>query len=146
MHERFNIEQAAPAAFKAMLALTTSVPESGLTTLQRELIKVRASQLNGCAYCIAMHTAAALKAGESAQRLFLLNAWCETDRFTPAEKALLRLTEELTLIGITGVNDETYADVARHFGAAEVPLVVVIVATINAWNRILVASRIAFPG
>ena len=89
MKTRINIAELQPAAYKAMFALESYVTSTALTKTERELIKVRASQINGCAFCLDMHTKDALKYGETPQRLFLLNAWRETELFTPSERALL---------------------------------------------------------
>src|SRR6478609_7631061 len=108
MESRIKIEEQLPAVWKAMYGLSASVNHSSLTPIQKELIKIRASQLNACAFCINMHTRDALKLGETPQRIFLLNAWRETDLYTPEEKAMLALTEEVTLIHHKGVSEETY--------------------------------------
>lgn len=145
MEPRLNIEQASPEAYTAMLTLTGIAAHVKLTPIQKELIKIRASQINGCAFCIDMHTKTALKIGETPQRLFLLNAWRETDLFTPAEKALLALVEEVTLIHRHGVSDAVYAEAVEHFGAERIPLIMMAIVTINAWNRISVMSRTQVP-
>lgn len=146
MRPRLDLEQASPEAFRTLLALTGIAAQSGLTPVHQELIKVRASQINGCAFCIDMHTKAALAIGETPQRLFLFDAWRETDRFTAAEKALLALVEEVTLIHRHGVSDAVYNEAVAHFGAERVPLIMLAIVTINAWNRIAVMSRTPVPG
>ena len=106
MEQRVKIAEVFPEAFKGMYALSASLSKPGLTPIQKELIKIRASQINQCAFCLNMHTRDALKVGETQQRIFLLNAWRETDLFTEEEKAILALTEEVTLISKHGVRDE----------------------------------------
>src|SRR5687768_4026307 len=112
MERRKNMEIAFPGAYKAMYAFSIATNQSSLTPIQKELIKIRASQINSCAFCIDMHTRDALKYGETQQRIFLLNAWRETDLFTNEEKAMLAITEEVTLISQKGLSEETY----RHAG------------------------------
>src|SRR6478735_4026115 len=115
MQTRVKIEKALPTAYKAMYHLTTATSSSSITPIQKELIKMRASQLNSCAFCINMHTKEALEAGEQQQRIFLLSAWRETNLFTPEEKAILALTEEVTLIHQHGVSEETYSQALEFF-------------------------------
>ena len=145
MEPRLNIEVSVPEAYKAVLTLTGIAAHVKLTPIQKELIKIRASQVNGCVFCIDMHTKAALRIGETPQRIFLLNAWRETDHFSPAEKALLALVEEVTLIHQHGASDVVYANAVDHFGAEQLPLIMVAIVSINAWNRIAVMSRTQVP-
>jgi AhpD family alkylhydroperoxidase len=111
----------------------------------RELVKVRASQLNGCAYCIEMHTRAAREAGESEQRLYALAAWRESPLFTPRERAALELADAVTKIGEGGVSDDLYARAAAEFAPAELANLILAITAINAWNRIAVACGMTFP-
>jgi AhpD family alkylhydroperoxidase len=104
MSTRIKINQAEPAAYKAMLALEHYIETTGLTTKHKDLIKIRASQINGCAYCLNMHTIDARKAGETEQRIYTLSAWRETPFFDEQEQAILALTEEVTLISNHGVS------------------------------------------
>src|SRR5687768_15900326 len=106
MENRIKIPEAHPVAWKAMYALEAALANNELSKTQKELIKISASQINGCAFCIDMHSTEALKGGESPKRLLLLNAWKETDLFTDEEKALLAITEEITLIHQHGLTDE----------------------------------------
>ncbi len=142
MERRVNIEQAHPAAYKAMLGLVGSLAHSNLTPIQKELIKVRASQINSCAFCINMHTKEALHAGETQQRIFLLSAWRETERFTEEEKAILTLTEEVTLISQHGVSDETYKLAQKYFNEETIAQIIMSIVLINAWNRIAVSTQL----
>jgi AhpD family alkylhydroperoxidase len=140
MEKRISIKQKEPDAYKAMLALENYLKTSKLTNTHKELIKIRASQINGCAYCINMHAKEARNNGETEQRIYLLNAWREADLFSDEEKALLALTEEVTLIQ-HGVSDETYRQAARFFDENYLAQIIMAIVTINAWNRISVTSR-----
>jgi AhpD family alkylhydroperoxidase len=140
--QRVNIEKTQPAAYKAMLHLSGAVSNSTLTPIQKELIKMRASQLNSCAFCIDMHTREALRLGERQQRIFLLNAWRETDLFSPEEKAILALTEEVTLIHQHGVSEKTYTQAGEFFDEQTIGEIILAVVVINAWNRIAVSTQL----
>lgn len=115
MKNRVNIEEIQPKAYKAMYALEGYLAAGQLTKSQKDLIKIRASQINKCAFCIDMHTKEALSHGESLQRIVLLDAWRETNLFTSEEQALLAITEEVTLIAAHGLSDETYSLAAQFF-------------------------------
>src|SRR5919201_3584399 len=112
----------------------------------RELVRIRASQLNGCAYCIDMHTKDARAIGESEQRIYALPAWREAPFFTDRERAALAFTETVTLLAETHVPDAAYDDVAAHFRPDEVAALVSLIATINAWNALAVSTRAWEPG
>jgi AhpD family alkylhydroperoxidase len=105
-----------------------------------ELIKIRTSQINGCAYCINMHTRDARKSGETEQRIYLLNAWRETNLYTEEEKAVLALTEEVTRISQGGVSDATYKKAEELFGPQTVAHIIMAIVAINGWNRIAITS------
>jgi AhpD family alkylhydroperoxidase len=124
-----------------MKGLERYITHSGLDRKLYELIKTRASQINGCAYCINMHTRDAMKLGETAQRLFLLDAWRETDLYTEKERAVLALTESMTLIAGNQVPDEIYREAAAHLTEKELAAVIMAVVTINGWNRIAITTR-----
>lgn len=141
MKERIKLSKADPKAFEAMLGLEKYLAESGLDKKLFELIKTRASQINGCAYCINMHTRDAMKIGETAQRLFLLDAWRETNLFTAKEKAVLALTEAMTLIAGNPVSDEIYNTAREHLSDKELAAVIMAIVAINGWNRIAIASQ-----
>lgn len=141
MEQRLNLATADPKAFEAMLGLEKYLASSGLNKQLFELIKTRASQINGCAYCINMHTRDAMQIGETAQRLFLLNAWRETDVFTDKEKAVLALTEAVTLIANGPVSDEIYNTAKAHLSEQELSAVIMAIVAINGWNRIAITSR-----
>lgn len=139
---RVNINETEPQAFKAMYALEGYLATVQLSKIQKELIKIRASQINGCAFCIDMHTKDALKYGETTQRIFLLNAWHETQLFTEEEKAILAITEEITLIANKGLSDETYAKAEQFFDKNQIAQIIMAVVTINAWNRIAISTQL----
>ena len=141
MENRIDIQQLEPEAFKAMYALENYLHNSGLSRTQFYLIKIRASQINGCAFCINMHTTDALKQGETAQRIFLLNAWKETGLFTEEEKIILAITEEVTLISQNGLRDETYRQAEQLFDGNQIAQIIMAVVTINAWNRIVISTK-----
>ncbi|SEC08095.1 alkylhydroperoxidase AhpD family core domain-containing protein [Streptomyces melanosporofaciens] len=136
---------AAPEVYKAMVSLDTAA-RKGLDPVLAELVKVRASQLNHCAFCIDMHTKDARAAGESEERLYLLNAWEEAgDLYTEKEQAALALTEAVTVLTDGFVPDEVYERAAKHFEEKELAQVIALIFTINAWNRIGVTTRMV-PG
>lgn len=141
MESRINLLKESPEAYKAMRGLEEYIAQTGLDKKLYELIKLRASQINGCAYCINMHTRDAMKLGETAQRLFLLDAWRETELYSEKERAVLALTEAMTLVADTHVPDEVYADAAKHLDNKELAAVIMAVVAINSWNRIAITSR-----
>lgn len=145
MEKRVNIQETEPQAYKAMYALEGYLAASQLSKTHKELIKIRASQINGCAFCIDMHTKDALKNGESIQRIFLLSAWRETSLFTEEEKAVLAITEEVTLIHNEGLSDKTYQQAEAVLDKNYIAQTIVAVATINAWNRIAISTQME-PG
>ncbi|SEW53236.1 carboxymuconolactone decarboxylase family protein [Chitinophaga arvensicola] len=141
MEARMDIYKLAPGSFKAMMALQTFVNESGLDKTLGELIKIRASQINGCAFCLNMHTKEARKMGETEQRIYGLSAWHEAPYYTDKERAALALTEAVTLVASSRVPDDVYNAALEVFTAEEVAVIVMSIVTINAWNRIAVTSR-----
>ncbi|WP_419868532.1 carboxymuconolactone decarboxylase family protein [Chryseobacterium sp. CT-SW4] len=142
MSTRINMATTEPAGYKAMLGLENYLQSASLTPIQKELIKTRASQINGCAFCLDMHTKDALKYGETPQRLFLLNAWRETDLFSEEEKVLLAMTEEITLIHRQGLTEETYNKALQFFDEHQMGQIIMAVITINAWNRIAISTHL----
>lgn len=141
MNTRVNVFQIESESYKAMSGLENYVANSGIDKSHYELIKLRASQINGCAYCLDMHSRDALKLGETAQRIFVLSAWRETDFFTPEEQAILTLTEEITNISQGGVSDETYQRAADLFDEHYLAKIIMAATVINAWNRIAVSTH-----
>lgn len=146
MEKRINISEIEPKAYNAMFELEKYLAQTALTRTDKGLIKIRASQLNGCAFCIDMHTKDALKYGETPQRIFLLNAWRETELFTATERTLLKVTEEVTRISQQGLTKTTYDEAVSTFGENYLAQVIMAVATINAWNRITISFHTPIPG
>ncbi|SMD21302.1 carboxymuconolactone decarboxylase family protein [Lentzea albidocapillata] len=142
MTNRIDLAKKAPKVYRAMIALDAAARE-GLDEQLAELVRIRASQLNHCAYCINMHTVDARKGGESEARIYLLNAWEEAgDVYTEKEQAALRLTEAITVMSSHEyVSDEVYEQAAQHFGEEELAQLIALIFTINSWNRIAVSTR-----
>jgi AhpD family alkylhydroperoxidase len=145
MQPRLEVRKASPGAFRAMLGLEGFIRESKLEPSLVELVKMRASQINGCAYCLDMHSKDARAAGETEQRLYLLNAWRETPLYTDRERAALAWTEAVTLVAEDHVPDAVYEEVRGHFAEEELVNLTMAVVAINGWNRLLIAFR-AVPG
>jgi AhpD family alkylhydroperoxidase len=141
MTSRIDYFRTAPKAAQAMLQLQKYVNESGQEQSLLALVKVRASQINGCAYCLDMHSKEARAAGETEQRLYLLGAWRETSLYSPRERAALEWTEAVTLVGESHVPDSVYEAVREHFGEQELVDLTLAVIAINGWNRISIAFR-----
>jgi AhpD family alkylhydroperoxidase len=139
--ERFSIKTIEPDAYKAMNGLQGYVNASGITPLYRELIKIRASQINGCAYCIELHAMDARRLGETEQRIYALSAWWESPLFSDEEKAILAVTEEVTLIAEGGLSDETFEEIGKFYSEQEIAQIIMQVIAINAWNRIAVSTH-----
>ena len=140
MTTRIDLQQTEPDAYKAMFGLEKYLASSKLNPIHKELIKIRASQINGCAFCINMHTTDARKLGETEQRIYLLNAWRETSLFNEEEKAILALTEEVTLIQ-NHVSGATYQAAAKLFDENYLAQIIMMIVTINAWNRIAITTE-----
>jgi AhpD family alkylhydroperoxidase len=145
MEPRIHFEKLSPGALQAMYALERHLRASGLGEELLDLVKMRASQINGCAYCIDMHSKDARARGETEQRLYELDAWRETPFYTPRERAALAWTESLTLVAETHVPDEVYEEVRKEFSEAELVDLTYAVVAINAWNRLAISMR-AVPG
>ncbi|MFY0255377.1 carboxymuconolactone decarboxylase family protein [Chitinophaga sp. 30R24] len=141
MEARMDIYKLAPGSLKAMMTLQTFVDNSGLDKTLSELIKIRASQINGCVFCLNMHTKDARKQGETEQRIYGLNAWHEAPYYTDKERAALALTEAVTLVSSSHVPDDVYNAALAVFTPEEVATITMAIVTINAWNRIAVTSR-----
>ena len=141
MQPRLNAAQASPDAMKAMMGLETFLARSSIDHSLLVLVKMRASQINGCAYCLDMHSKDARAEGETEQRLYLLDAWRETDFYTPKERAALAWTEALTLIAETHAPDDVYEEVRAQFSDREIADLSLAIAAINGWNRLSIAFR-----
>lgn len=136
------IKKLAPEAYKHLYALDSFLNESSLDPVVWELVKIRASQMNGCAFCVDMHAFAAQEAGESLERLFAVAAWREAPFFTDAERAALALTEAATAFEHGQVPDEIWDEAAAHFSEEQLAALVLAIAVINMWNRIAVTTRL----
>lgn len=143
MDKRISIAQKIPGAIKAMAELENYLQTTQLSVIHKELIKIRASQINGCAYCINMHTKDARKYGVTEQRIYLLSAWRETNFFTEEEQVILAMTEEITMISKAGLTDNTYEHAARLFEASYLAQIIMAIISINSWNRIGIATKMA---
>jgi AhpD family alkylhydroperoxidase len=146
MHPRLNYYKTSPVAAKAMLALEGAVQQFGIDPALLELVKLRASQINGCAYCVDIHSTDARKKGESERRLHAVAVWRESPFFTDRERAALAWTEALTLIAQSRAPDEDYALVSEHFDEDERVRLTVAINTVNAWNRLAVGFRMIPAG
>lgn len=145
MQPRLNPFRACPEAYEAIRNLNTYVEECGLEPSLLGLVKIRASQINGCAYCINMHVKEARRAGVSEQRLHLIAAWRESPLYSDRERAALAWTEALTLIAETGAPDRDYEALGAQFSESEVVKLSVAIGLINLWNRLAVGARLVHP-
>lgn len=141
MQTRIEYSKVAGEGVAALGKLEAYVKRSGLEHSLLELVKMRASQLNGCAYCLDMHSKVARAAGETEQRLYLLSAWREAPFYSERERAALEWTEAVTLVAQNDVPDELFARVSQHFGEKELVDLTLAITTINAWNRLAIAFR-----
>lgn len=141
MKARLNYSEAALEAIKGMLELEKFIASSELEQSLYELVKTRASQINGCAYCLDMHTKDARKAGETEQRLYALSAWRETSFYTDRERAALAWTESLTLISENDVPDALYEAESKYFNEKELVALTMAIVAINGWNRLAISFR-----
>jgi AhpD family alkylhydroperoxidase len=141
MKERMNIEEANPGIYKAMEAAEKHLAGCRLDKKLTELIKLRVSQLNGCGYCVNMHSADALKAGETPKRVFAVSAWWETPFFTDSERAAFKLAEEVTFISKQGLTEESYQEASLHFSEAEIAQLIFMTVIANSWNRLAISTH-----
>lgn len=139
--KRLDYNETDPHAIKGMLELEKYVANSGLESSLYELVKLRASQINGCAYCIDMHSKDARKAGETEQRLYALSAWRETSFYSERERAAFAWTEEMTLISENHLSDSLYEEVQKHFSEKEHLALSMAIVAINGWNRLAIGFR-----
>ena len=145
MQQRIDYQKVAPDAVRAMFGLGKYLAGCGLEPSLLELVKLRASQLNGCAFCLDMHSKDARAAGETEQRLYLLSAWRESPLYTERERAALAWTEALTLISETHAPDDVYEAMRAQFSEAEAVNLTVLIGAINAWNRVAIGFRAIHP-
>lgn len=141
MKPRMNIQSAEPRIYKAMFSADKEITNFSLDPKLKELIKIRVSQLNGCGYCINMHSKESRALGETEQRLYALAAWWETPFFTDAEQAALKLAEEVTSIYDKGLSEPVYQKALEQFGEQGVAQLIFTTTVINSWNRIAISSR-----
>jgi AhpD family alkylhydroperoxidase len=139
--ERLSAYEAAPLAIKALREVESYIQTCGLEKSLIELVKMRASQINGCAYCLDMHSRDARRNGETEQRLYLLNAWAESSLYSARERAALAWTEALTLIAETRAPDEAYDQVRRQFDDKGIADLTTLIGMINLWNRMAIGLR-----
>ena len=142
MEKRIKIHEVEPQSHQAMLGLEKYLSATGLDPTLKELIKIRASQINGCAYCIQMHTEQARKNGETEQRIYALSAWKESPLFSEQERAVLALTEEVTNISVQGLSKPTYDEALKLLGENVLAQCIIQIVVINSWNRITVATHL----
>ncbi|MCR8643418.1 carboxymuconolactone decarboxylase family protein [Paenibacillus sp. N1-5-1-14] len=145
MKVRINHQQANPEVYRTMLKLEGFLKASGIDPILNELIKIRASQINGCAFCLDMHITDLRKMGESEQRINLISVWREAPFYTEKERVVLELTEAITLIASNGVPQELFERVREHFTEEEYVTLIMAINTINSWNRIAISTGM-FPG
>jgi AhpD family alkylhydroperoxidase len=147
MSARFNMATTHVAAYKAGIGMEAALQNSFLSPIQKELIKIRASQINGCAFCLDMHTKDALKYGETPQRIFLLNAWRDAkELYTEEEQVIISMAEEITLIREKGLSEETYQEAKRFFNESQIADIIMATVSINMWNRIAISTHLPIAG
>jgi|LSQX01.1.fsa_nt_gb AhpD family alkylhydroperoxidase len=144
MVKRIKINELEPEAYNAMYGLEKYLNSTDLSRSLKELIKIRASQINGCAFCIDMHTKDALENGETARRIFAVSAWWESPLFDAKEKAALKMTEEITKIADNGLTENTYNEAKENFSDNEIAQIIIAIGVINVWNRIAVSTHMVF--
>jgi AhpD family alkylhydroperoxidase len=145
MEQRIAFQDGNKGLMDGLFKIGMYLKQSGLDHTLQELIKTRASQINGCAYCLDMHWKDAIALGETEQRLYSLSAWKETPYYTEAERAALAYTEEVTKIPQTDVSDEVFNELSKHFNKAQIADITMAIIAINSWNRLNVAFR-TIPG
>ena len=145
MEQRLDFYKASPDAMKALIALEGAISKLGLEPQLLDLVKLRASQINGCAYCVDLHASDLRKKGETERRLYAVPVWRETPFFSPRERAALAWTEAITLLPQTRAPDTDFADVREHFSEREMVDLTLAIGTINTWNRLSVGFRKALP-
>jgi AhpD family alkylhydroperoxidase len=142
MEQRIDIKELEPQAYKVLFDMEDYLSKTDLSYALRELIKIRASQINKCAFCLDMHTKDARKAGETERRIYALSAWEESPLFTEEEKSVLAIVEEVTLISERGVRDKTFEQLKRYFDDNQIAQIILCINQINFWNRIAVSTRL----
>lgn len=142
MDKRIKVKQVTPGAYKGMNVLEDHISKSKLDPLYKELARIKASQINGCAYCVDMHTEDARKLGASEKKIYAVSAWRESPLFNDEERAILAFTEEVTNISARGVSDETYNNLTKYFDDESIADLIMINVVVNGWNRIAVSTHL----
>ncbi|WP_234108675.1 carboxymuconolactone decarboxylase family protein [Chryseobacterium sp. R2A-55] len=142
MKKRVKVSKLEPKSYEVLFAMEEYLATTDLSHQLRELIKIRASQINKCSYCLEMHTKDARENGETEQRIYALSAWEESPLFTDAEKSALHFTEQVTEISKLGVSDEVYENLEKHFTENQIAQMIITIGQINFWNRIAVSTRL----
>lgn len=145
MQTRIIVKDLEPQSYDILIEMEKLLHSCGLDHSLIELIKIRASQINKCAYCLEMHTQDARKAGETELRIYALSAWQESPHFSDKERAMLALTEEITEISKNGVLDETFQNAQKYFSDKEIAQIILTINQINFWNRIAVSTKLIYP-
>lgn len=145
MENRIDLKQLEPEAYQALFGLEKYISNAQINPILSELIRIRASQINGCAYCIAIHTKDALKLNVSEQKLFALAVWKESPLFSPEERIVLSMTDEITLISQKGLSNKTYKLAQEMFDDNTIAKIIMLIGTINIWNRIAIATKLVHP-
>jgi AhpD family alkylhydroperoxidase len=145
MENRIDLKQLEPEAYQALFGLEKYITNAKINPILSELIRIRASQINGCAYCIAIHTTDARKLNVSEQKLFALSAWKESPIFSPEERVALSMTDEITLISQKGLSTKTYKLAQEMFDDNAIAKIIMLIGTINIWNRIAIATKMTHP-
>ncbi|MBS1485965.1 MAG: carboxymuconolactone decarboxylase family protein [Bacteroidetes bacterium] len=141
MKQRLNVKQLEPKAYEILITMEKYLAATGLPVRLQKLIKIRASQINKCAYCLEMHTIEARAAGETEQRMHALAAWEESPYFTEAERAVLSFAEEVTKIAEHGVSDAVFQNMQAHYTDNQIAQIIILINQINFWNRIAVSTK-----
>ncbi|MBI1223414.1 MAG: carboxymuconolactone decarboxylase family protein [Bacteroidetes bacterium] len=141
MKTRLQIRRLEPGAYDAMMAMEKYIDSATIQPALSELIRLRASQINGCAYCIEMHSLAALKLGESQRKLFAITAWKESPLFSDEERVALTMTEEITHISAEGMTESTFQEAKKYFNEHEIAQLIMLISLINVWNRIAISTH-----
>ena len=142
--QRLDIKHLEPKVYEILYAMEEYLDKTALDLKLRELIKIRVSQINKCAYCLEMHTKVARKAGETEQRIYALSAWEESPLFTDEERATLVLTEEITMISQKGVLDLTFQNVKKYYTENQIAQIIIAINQINFWNRIAISTKMLY--
>jgi AhpD family alkylhydroperoxidase len=145
MNKRVNIKELEPQAYQALFGLEKYISSANLDPILSEIIRIRASQINGCAFCVHLHTSEAKKLNISEQKLFALSTWKESPLFNQEERIVLQMTEEITKIAKKGLTQKTYQLASNTFDDTTIAKIIMLIGTINIWNRIAVATKMEHP-